>query len=76
VTAPDTACAFVLVRSRRESPVATFAVDPKRRWNAEPGRRLRLPLNPPSNGSQAVDLVVPTRNSRSSLPIRPRTRSA
>jgi len=57
MTSPDAACTLLLVRSRRESPVATFAVDRKRRWNPTPGRWLRLLLNPASNGFQAADLI-------------------
>jgi hypothetical protein len=57
MASPDAACTLFLVRSRRKSPVATFAVDRKWRWNARPGRWLRFLLNPASNGFQAADLI-------------------
>jgi hypothetical protein len=37
--------------------VATFAIDRKWRWNAKPGRWLRLLLSSASNGFQAADLI-------------------
>jgi hypothetical protein len=57
MASPDAAYTLFLVRSRRKSPVATFAIDRKWRWNARPGRWLRLLFNPAPNGFQAADFI-------------------
>ena len=57
LASPHAAGALVLVCSCRKPPMTALPVDWKRRWNAEPRRRLCLFLNPSYGDFQIADLI-------------------
>src|ERR1700682_5260894 len=57
IASPHAARALFLICPRCESPMTSFAVDGKRRWNTAPRRRLSLFLNPMCSDLQIADLI-------------------
>ena len=57
LASPHAAGALVLVCSGRKPPMTALPVDWKRRWNAEPRRRLCLFLNHSDGDFQIADLI-------------------